>query len=805
MKLRAALRLNALLLAVALTLSTTAYAAPGSSAARMRYGNTERADLPGTEETEACVEAETPAATEPTAETEPPSEPAPEEPAPEPVEPAPEEPAPEEPEPVEPEPEEPKPLSEWTDEEIIEAYGIPDDWARNALIFVVRTGLMTGRGEAGLCPQGETTRAELAAVLIRVLGCETRADLSAYTDLDPGAWYYDTFARAVALGLFSGTSETTMSPNAPVTREQAVTVLARVFGVIGRDRKNIYQFGDWMDVSDWSAKYLSAMIGAKMISGTTAGLEPKAQLSRRELAQLLYHALDGFGTELPTQSGTGCFALTADAIPAGTVVNGDLLLTCNASTLSLENVTVRGRLILQNTGRIRLELSGCSIGELVTCGNCTLVTNGGVNTLTVLARTELYGSLSTVENYYAFTVRSGSSVGTVNANVGGPVVGVVLDGSVSVVNVYARSSMVFGQGRAETVNAYGKEPWLRCQVGTLNELPVRDLSDIVAARTDYGIANPSALRFNVGLRLSNLPSTPRGGTLSWYVDGVKCGEETRLLSEGMTSKVYVDFSAAVSSGRDNVPIRFVLHSEDESFVYNGTVDTSSWIAAEAATIRTQAVQAQVKYATTLYSSYSISGRTFSGAMLTVYAGTQVTLLKTSKSTGARVRLPDGTEGWLSYSALSIFSSVDYYTSSDYSRLAKEYYVNKVKGYSSSTGYLIWVSLYTQKVNVFQGYAGHWKLVQCFPCASGLNTSPTPVESTEIRYRTARWSYDYFYVHHVSVFDEARGFHSIPLTYYGAVYDGTIGQPASGGCVRLLEADSIWIYDNIPTGTAVELY
>lgn len=786
MKLRPALRWIALLLAAALALSAPVFAAPS---ARAHYGEipavepSTPAEIAGNEETEPPVETEPPAETEPSEGGEAPEEPT---------------------DPDTPEEPDEKPLSEWTDEEIIEAYGIADDWSRNALVFAVRTGLLKGRGDAGLCPQSALTRAELAAVIMRFLGSEARADLSAYTDLDPEGWYYDYFSRAVALGLFSGTSDTTMSPNALVTREQAVTVLARVFGINGRDRKNIYRFADWNDVSGWSAKYFSAMIEARLVSGTNVGLEPKAMLTRRELAQMLYRSLDGFGQEIPAQSGTGCYALTAAAIPAGTVVNGDLLLSCNAETLRLENVTVRGRLILHSTRRIRLELSGCSIEDLVICGTCKLYADSGVNTLTVLTRTELYGSVNCVENYYAFTVHAGSHAGTVNVYEGGTVAGVVLDGTVGVVNVYGRDCLVGGKGRAEEVNVYGKGLYLFCEAGVCNSRIVPTLSDLVATRSDSDIPKPNATWINVGLYLTNLPPAPRGGTLTWYIDGVKRGETTKLLEEGMYTVVASDFSAALSSGRGEVPVRFVLSSEDETFVYEDKVNTAAWVAAEAATIRTQSVQASLRYAATLYSGYNISARTFSGAMQTVPAGTVVTLLKTSKSTGARVQLPDGTVGWLSYSALSIYSG-NYYTTSDYSREAKEYYVNHVKYCSSSTGYLIWVSLYTQKINVFEGYWGHWKLIRCFPCASGLNTSPTPVESVEIRYRTARWTYDYFYVHHVSVFDEARGFHSIPISYNGSVYDGTIGQPASGGCVRMLEADCTWIYDNIPTGTAVEIY
>ena len=152
MKLRPALRWIALFLTAALALSAPVFAAPVSHA---RYGETTTAQLPVPAETETYEEMEAPTEAEAPAEAEAPTEaevPA-EAGAPAETE------APTEAEaPISCEASEAlrspdavdlldsKPLSEWTDEEIIEAYGIADDWSRNALVFAVRTGLLKGRG-----------------------------------------------------------------------------------------------------------------------------------------------------------------------------------------------------------------------------------------------------------------------------------------------------------------------------------------------------------------------------------------------------------------------------------------------------------------------------------------------------------------------------------------------------------------------------------------------------------------------------------------------------------------------------------
>ena len=49
-----------------------------------------------------------------------------------------------------------------------------------------------------------------------------------FSDVNPGAWYYKAVLWAVQNGITNGTGKTTFSPNAVVTRGQAVTFLWRV-------------------------------------------------------------------------------------------------------------------------------------------------------------------------------------------------------------------------------------------------------------------------------------------------------------------------------------------------------------------------------------------------------------------------------------------------------------------------------------------------------------------------------------------------------------------------------------------------
>lgn len=144
---------------------------------------------------------------------------------------------------------------------------------------------------------------------------------------------------------------------------------------------------------------------------------------------------------------------------------------------------------------------------------------------------------------------------------------------------------------------------------------------------------------------------------------------------------------------------------------------------------------------------------------------------------------------------------------DYLDVTKQNFVNN-KGYSSSTQYLIWANLATQKVNVFQGSKGNWKLIKAFRCASGASSTPTPQGVTYVTYKQKAWKTDSYVCKPIVRFYPNTGyaFHSVLYKAdESGIKDGSIGFPVSHGCLRMKPSSIQWIYDNIPVKTTVVIY
>ena len=172
-------------------------------------------------------------------------------------------------------------------------------------------------------------------------------------------------------------------------------------------------------------------------------------------------------------------------------------------------------------------------------------------------------------------------------------------------------------------------------------------------------------------------------------------------------------------------------------------------------------------------------------------GTKVTILSrkaVGKHSMANVKTSSGATYWIKSCNISYNAP---YTTMDYTKDVKEDWVNS-RGYSSSTKYLLVISHYTQKVYLYTGSQGNWKLNKTFKCVTGKSSTRTPQGQFKIYKKASRGScYKY-----VSYFRNKNSFHTRP---YGTK---TMGRPASNGCIRLYDNDAKFIYKSIPKNTKV---
>ena len=213
----------------------------------------------------------------------------------------------------------------------------------------VDNGLLYGKSSTIIDPNGDMTRAEMAAIINRSFGCYKTADISQYKDVSKSKWYYKDVALAVQMGTYNGRSASSMAPDAPISRQEAMTVVARALELDydSYSKTDLSAFSDRSEISNWALPYVRAMVGADYIHGRGKVLAPLDNITRAEFAQIFYNIIGTYIVSKGTYDKDikGSVLIRTDEVTLKNMtVDGDLIIGCGAADgkITLDNVTVKG-------------------------------------------------------------------------------------------------------------------------------------------------------------------------------------------------------------------------------------------------------------------------------------------------------------------------------------------------------------------------------------------------------------------------------------------------------------------------------
>ena len=230
-------------------------------------------------------------------------------------------------------------------------------WYADAVSAAVDNGLLYGKSSTIIDPNGDMTRAEMAAIINRSFGCYKTADISQYKDVAKSKWYYKDVALAVQMGTYNGRSASSMAPDAPISRLEAMTVVARALELDydSYSKTDLSAFSDRSEISNWALPYVRAMVGADYIHGRGKILAPLDNITRAEFAQIFHNIIGSYITVKGSYDKDikGSVLIRTDDVELKNLtVDGDLIIGCGAADgkLVLDNVTVKGRLLVWGGG-----------------------------------------------------------------------------------------------------------------------------------------------------------------------------------------------------------------------------------------------------------------------------------------------------------------------------------------------------------------------------------------------------------------------------------------------------------------------
>ena len=268
----------------------------------------------------------------------------------------------------------------------VTAFGAPTDiqghWAQNTINKWVDKGDISGYPDGTFRPNNMITRAEFVVLVNNAMGY-TKSGYAYFSDVPSHYWGKNAIQTGVAAGYISGDGNSIFRPNDPVTRQEAAAMISRILD-LKQNESRAYRYTDSYAISNWAKGVVGAVSEAGIMAGYPDGsFGPNKVLTRAEAVLALDKTVNykpGDKEEDKEETQKEDMLLTQSKLE-DTTITGDLTISdrLGTKTITLEDVTVKGKLIVDGGGEIILK--DCDIKEMVMDQKDTTVKASGKTTV----------------------------------------------------------------------------------------------------------------------------------------------------------------------------------------------------------------------------------------------------------------------------------------------------------------------------------------------------------------------------------------------------------------------------------------
>ncbi|WP_164744463.1 S-layer homology domain-containing protein [Paenibacillus xylaniclasticus] len=173
-------------------------------------------------------------------------------------------------------------------------------WAEGSIDTLADRLIINGVGNGRFEPNRTATRAEFASILVQAFGLYGRSQALNYSDTTAGLWYEEALEFASGYGLITGYADGSFRPNATITREEAMVIMARTAKLLGLDSDLTKQqaadalnpFGDQDALHDWSRESAVLCVALGIVNGIDGDLKPEQPITRAQLVVMIENLLN---------------------------------------------------------------------------------------------------------------------------------------------------------------------------------------------------------------------------------------------------------------------------------------------------------------------------------------------------------------------------------------------------------------------------------------------------------------------------------------------------------------------------------
>ena len=218
-------------------------------------------------------------------------------------------------------------------------------WAESAINkWSGEYGIIQGYDDGTFRPDKSITRGAFAGILDRFLHFQNASPADTFSDT-AGTYWEDAILKLHASGVYLGNNGQALAGDT-ITRQQAVTMIARAFNISGESATVYYLDAD--QVADYAKPYLAEMSALGYITDSSDGyFRPTDAITRAEIVTILDNMIEVLIQTSTTYTqdveGTVMVNAAEGACLQDMTITGDLILAPGVTgTVTLENVTIQG-------------------------------------------------------------------------------------------------------------------------------------------------------------------------------------------------------------------------------------------------------------------------------------------------------------------------------------------------------------------------------------------------------------------------------------------------------------------------------
>ncbi|MDJ0733210.1 MAG: S-layer homology domain-containing protein [Nostocaceae cyanobacterium] len=174
-------------------------------------------------------------------------------------------------------------------------------WATAFVEALLKAGLISGFPDGTFRPEAPITRAEYAAVIAKTFHLPAKQTVRNFQDVQPEFWGASAIAKAMAMGFISGFPDGTFRPGQNLTRVQAIVSLVNGLEIDGGNTDVLTIYGDRAQIPSYATNAVAIATQKLLVVNypQTGQLEPLRDITRGEVAALIYQALVASGKQKP--------------------------------------------------------------------------------------------------------------------------------------------------------------------------------------------------------------------------------------------------------------------------------------------------------------------------------------------------------------------------------------------------------------------------------------------------------------------------------------------------------------------------